>query len=425
MASATGLIDYVAESPSPYHCVEATLQRLEATGFDELDERSDWGVLAVGTKAFVRRSGTVLAFVVGQDAPARAGFRMVGAHTDSPNLRLKPAAEYESEGYRQWGVEVYGGILPYTWFDRDLGLSGRVTVRTDDGLESRLVRIDRPLARVTSLAIHLNRKVRTDGFKPNSQKELPPILGLHGEGPGALERLVTGALDIEFEQVLAWDLMLHDLQAPCLGGLDEEFVFAPRMDNQYSCYLALEALLAAEVGEATAVVALYDHEEVGSSSATGAAGALLENTLRRIEAGHETKAPGGFERAVASSFQISADMAHGVHPNYADRHDGNHKPRVNGGPVVKLNTQQRYATDGETAARFKNACHELEVPVQEFINRTDLACGSTIGPISSARLGIRTVDIGCAQLSMHSIRELAGAGDVSPTTQVFARLLGS
>ena len=424
MASAAGLIDYVAAGPSPYHCVQATVERLVAAGFGELDERSDWGVLKAGARCFVRRSGTILALVVGQDAPARAGFRIVGAHTDSPNLRLKPAAEYASEGYAQWGVEVYGGILPYTWFDRDLGVSGRVMVRTDDGVQARLMRIDRPLARVTSLAIHLNRGVRTDGFKPNKQKHLPPILGLHAEGPGALERLVGEALGVELEQVLAWDLMLHDLQTPCLGGMDEEFVFAPRMDNQYSCYLALQALLAAEVGPATAVAALYDHEEVGSSSATGAAGALLENTLRRVEAAHETRAPGGFERAVASSFQISADMAHGVHPNYADRHDGNHKPRINGGPVVKVNTQQRYATDGETAALFKDACHALEVPVQEFINRTDLACGSTIGPISSARLGIRTVDIGCAQLSMHSIRELAGAGDVEPTTRVFAKLLG-
>lgn len=425
MASATGLLDYVAASPSPYHCVAATIARLDGAGFSRLDERSDWGTLEAGRRAYVVRGGTILAFVVGQDAPARAGFRMVGAHTDSPNLRLKPQAETTREGYAQWGVEVYGGILAYTWFDRDLGISGRVSVRTDAGIEQRLVRVDRPIARVTSLAIHLNRTVRTDGFKPNAQKHLPPILGLASDGPGVLEQLLTRELGVEMEQVLAWDLGLHDLQAPCLGGFNEEFVFAPRMDNQFSCYLALEALLAAEVGPATAVAALYDHEEVGSSSAMGAAGALLENTLRRIESGHEVQAPGGFERAVASSFQISADMAHGVHPNYADRHDGEHKPQINGGPVIKLNTKQRYATDGETAARFAAACHDQEVPVQRFVNRTDLACGSTIGPISSARLGIRTVDIGCAQLSMHSVRELAGAGDVEPTTRVFAELLGS
>ena len=423
-ANARGLIDYVAASPSPYHCVEATAKRLRTAGFVELDERSDLGSLRPGDRGWMRRAGTLVAWVAGSDAPSRAGFRIVGAHTDSPNLRLKPAAEYDKEGYRQWGVEVYGGVLPYTWFDRDLGLSGRVAVRTDEGVALRLVRIDRPIARVASLAIHLNRDIRTKGFKPNAQTELPPILGLHAEGPGALERLLREGLDVELEQVLGWDLMLHDLQEPRLGGLDEEFVLAPRMDNQFSCYVALEGLLAAEVGASTAVVALYDHEEVGSGSAQGAEGAVLGNLLRRLEAAHVEQQPGGFERAAANSFQVSADMAHGVHPNYADRHDGNHKPTLNGGPVVKVNTTQRYATDAETAGLFKAACHAEGVPVQEFINRTDLACGSTIGPISAARLGIRTVDVGCAQLSMHSVRELAGAGDVEPTARVFASVLG-
>jgi len=424
-ASPQGLIDYVAASPSPYHCVEATRSRLSAAGFVEVDERADLGEVRPGDKGFLARAGTIIAWVAGSDAPARAGFRLIGAHTDSPNLRLKPAAEYASEGYLQWGVEVYGGVLPYTWFDRDLGLSGRVAVRSDEGVEMRLLRIERPVARVTSLAIHLNRDIRTKGFKPNKQKEMPPILGLEGDGPGALERLLKEGARADLDQVLGWDLMLHDLQVPRVGGLDEEFVLAPRMDNQFSCYVALEGLLSAEVGAATAVVALFDHEEVGSGSAQGAEGAVLENTLRRLEAAHTEKQPGGFERACASSFQVSADMAHGVHPNYADRHDGNHKPRINGGPVVKVNTTQRYATDAETAALFKTACHAQVVPVQEFINRTDLACGSTIGPISAARLGIRTVDVGCAQLAMHSARELAGAGDVEPTARVFAAVLST
>lgn len=418
-ASAPGLLEYVASSPSPYHCVSATAEALVAAGFVEVDERSDLGTLRAGDRGFVQRAGTIVAWVAGSDSPARAGFRIVGAHTDSPNLRLKPAAEYAKEGYAQWGVEVYGGVLPYTWFDRDLGMCGRIALRGDDGVETRLIRVDRPIARVTSLAIHLNREIRTKGFKPNAQNELPPILGLEAEGPGALERL----LGVELDQVLGWDLMLHDLQKPRLGGLDEEFVLAPRMDNQFGCYVALHGLLRAEVGAATAVVALFDHEEVGSGSAQGAEGAVLENILRRLEAAHEERQPGGFERAAASSFQVSADMAHGVHPNYADRHDGNHKPRINGGPVVKVNTTQRYATDAETAGLFKLACHAQEVPVQEFINRTDLACGSTIGPISAARLGIRTVDVGCAQLAMHSIRELAGAGDVEPTARVFGAIL--
>jgi aspartyl aminopeptidase len=236
-----------------------------------------------------------------------------------------------------------------------------------------------------------------------------------------LDRLLRESLGCEPEQILGWDLMLHDTQPSVLGGMDSEFVFAPRMDNQASCYTALSGLLAAEVGAPTAVVALFDHEEVGSRSAQGADGAVLESCLRRICEAFPAK--GGLERAAANSFMVSADMAHGVHPNYADRHDGNHKPSINGGPVIKANANQRYATDGETAARFRRACQDVEVPVQDFINRTDLACGSTIGPISSANLGIRTVDVGCAMLSMHSVREHAGSADVELMARVKARVL--
>ena len=421
---AQALIDYIHGSPSPYHCVAQTAAALKGAGFSEVSAADEWPTMNIGAGHFLRRNGTLIAWRNGEKAPAVAGFRMVGAHTDSPNLRLKPQADYQKEGYAQWGVQVYGGVLIYTWFDRDLGLSGRVFTRGDDGPVERLIRIDEPIARVSSLAIHLNRKIREDGFKPNSQTELPPLVGLTDEdAKGALETLLCEQLEVEFEDVLGHDLMLHDVQPPTLGGVNGEFIFAPRLDNQGSCYTALQGLLAADVGAPTALIPLFDHEECGSRSAHGGDGALIEHVMRRIIENHAQKESGGLERAAASSFMISADMSHGVHPNYADRHEGHHKPRLGGGPVIKTHANQRYATDGETAARFRTACQSVGVPVQDFVVRTDLACGSTIGPITSTNLAIRTVDVGCAMLSMHSIREQAAAADVEGMIRVKAHLL--
>ena len=427
MADAKGLCDFIAASPSPFHCVEETAQRLRKAGFREFDPGGPPPAFCPGEGWFVDRAGMIVAWRVGTAPPTEAGFRMVGAHTDSPCLRLKPKPEFTSEGYVQWAVEPYGGMLLYTWFDRDLGLSGRVMVaREEGGFDARLLRIDKPIARVPSLAIHLNREVNDKGLCPNKQTHLPPMLALAGDdesGERVLD-LIAGELGCDKSSIVGWDLGLHDLQPPVVGGLSDEFVFAPRIDNLACCYTALEALLSLdEAPRATALIAFYDHEEIGSSSERGAASTLMRNLLATIVRDHESPGTGGLERALAASFLVSSDGVHGVHPNYGDKSEKLHKPMMNGGPVIKTNVNLRYSTDAETGARFRMICKAEGVPFQEFVNRSDLACGSTIGPISSTGLAVKSVDVGCAMLSMHSIREQMGAGDVDWLTRVLARTL--
>jgi len=418
------LLAFIEASPTPHHCVAEARRRAEEAGFVRLDEAEAWR-LEPGRGYVVERGGGLVAFRVGTAPAAEAGFRIVGAHTDSPNLRLKPQADFGKEGYLQLGVEVYGGVLLYTWLDRDLGLAGRVVLRGErpGALEHRLVRIARPLLRVPSLAIHLNREVNKKGLVLNEQSHLPPVLGL-AEDPGVdgMHALLAEELGVERDRILAWDLSLMDVVPPAVGGLRGEFVFAPRLDNQASSHAALAALLRAPAAAATQLACLYDHEEVGSGSVSGAGGSLVEDVLVRVaEVEGPGATPGALRRAIARSWQVSADMAHAVHPNFADKHEPQHLPRLNGGPVIKVNAQQRYATDAEGAALFEALCRDADVPVQKFVTRTDLACGSTIGPISAARLGVRTVDVGNPMLSMHSIREQAGAEDPERMVAVLAR----
>ncbi len=404
------LLSYVSASPSPYHCVAESVRRLESAGFRALDEAAPPEKLTPGTTAYVRRAGSLIAFRAGSDAPASAGFRLLGAHTDSPNLRLKPRPSVKAHGFRQWGVETYGGVLLYTWFDRDLGVSGRVFVRGEKGEpEARLFRHDEPIARVGSLAIHLNREIRDEGFRIDSQQHLPPIVGL--EDAPTFEAWLSDQLG--GAEVLSWDLGLHDICPPTVGGIDGAFVFSPRLDNQASCYASLAALIASDTAPTPQVIVLFDHEEVGSRSHSGAMSAFLRDTLVQIERNHTERAPGGIERAIPNSRLISLDMAHGVHPNYADRHEPNHRPVINGGPVVKEHVEQRYATDGETSAWFRGLAARHDIPLQDFVIKTNLACGSTIGPISAGELGIKTIDVGNAMLGMHSIREMAGTQDTA------------
>jgi len=434
-AETLALLDYIAASPTPYHCTAETARQLDLAGFTALDEAARWS-LVPGGAYYLHKAGALVAFEVGQASPADAGFRLIGAHTDSPNLRLKAQPDVTRAGYQLLGVEVYGGALEYTWLDRDLGLAGRVTLAgttRPSELEHRLVDLRAPLFRVPSVAIHLNREVKTEGLKLNPQKHLPPVIGLAdpaaGEDKvGALRRLLATTLEVDPDRILSWDLMLADVVPPTVGGLAGEFIYAPRLDNQASSHAALLALLGARAAgpaAATRVIALYDHEEVGSSSTTGAEGPLAEYVLRRIVA-HTCDASDGdaFMRAIARSVQVSADMAHAVHPSWEDRHEPEHKPRLNGGPVIKLNANQRYATAGDGAALFEALCREAGVPCQKYIHRTDLPCGSTIGPISASRLGITTVDVGNPMLSMHAIREQAGAHDhplmIAVMTRFFA-----
>jgi aspartyl aminopeptidase len=415
------LLAFLWAGPSPYHCVDEVAARLRAQGFTEIDERAEPKRLEPGDRGFVRRGGSIIAWRAGTESPAAAGVRLVGAHTDSPNLRVKPKPDTSSEGYRQIGVEPYGGLLRSTWLDRDLGLSGRVLVDQKGKIAERLFRTDEPIARIPNLAIHLDRTVN-DGLKIDPQKHLPPVWGLDPD-ERTFERWLSDRL--EGATVLSWDLMLHDVQPPTLGGADNEFVFSARIDNQAGCFLAQSAFGSARASAATQVMALFDHEEVGSRSATGAWGEFLRDVISRIVRDHAVEARGGVERAIANSFHVSIDMAHAVHPNYADRHEPQHKPVLNGGPVVKIHSEQRYASDGPTIARFQDACREEDVAYQTFISRSDLACGTTIGPIAASELGIATVDVGNPMLSMHSCREQCGSRDAEPMVRVLRRVFES
>lgn len=421
MSRVQELIRFLGASPSPFHCAAEAARRLGEAGFKAVDEGAAPETIQPGEGAFILRGGSLLAWRAGLDAPAAAGFRVLGAHTDSPNLRVKPRPDAPCEGYRRLGLEVYGGVIYATWMDRDLGLSGKVVLRGAEGTEDRLFRCDRPVARISNLAIHLNRNVNTDGLKLDAQKHLPAMIGL-GDGPG-FQAWLASELGVAPESVLSWEIGLHDLAAPTIGGMDGEFLFSARLDNQFCSFAALSALLEAEPARHTQVLALFDHEEIGSRTWRGASGPLLAHGLSRILRDHTEKAPGGMERAVVNSWMVSADMAHGVHPNYADQHEPSHKPRLNGGPVLKAHAEHRYATEAESAAFFRLACAEAGVPLQDFVTRTDLACGTTIGPISAAELGIRTVDVGCSMLSMHSVREVAGASDIDPLVTALHRAI--
>lgn len=409
------LLAYLAASPTPMHCVAESARRLDAAGFKRLDERDSWATIAPGAYYTTTTGTNLIAFVVPEQ---RTSFHIVGAHTDSPNLRLKPNAEYTSEGYAQLGVEVYGGVLLNSWLDRDCGLAGRVFTREGE----KLVRIDKALLRVAQLAIHLDRDVNDKGLVLNKQDHLAPLFGLIGTTPaGSLKKLVADAAQVDADAIIAHELQLFDLTAPSFGGAHDELIFSARLDNQASCHAALTALIQhphPEERGAIAVVALFDHEEVGSDSVAGAGSAVLPRVLERLIPDREA-----FHAACARSTCISADMSHAVHPNYASKHEPRHKVQLNGGPVIKTNTNQRYATTATTAAMFAELCSAEGVPVQYYNHRTDLPCGSTIGPITSTLLGIPTVDVGNPMLSMHSARELGGADDPPMMTKVLTRYL--
>ncbi|MGQ0831508.1 MAG: M18 family aminopeptidase [Microthrixaceae bacterium] len=406
------MLELIDAAPSPYHACEEAGRRLEARGFRRLAETDAWPRGA--GSYFVRRGGSLVAWSVAPQHRATDGFRIIGAHTDSPNLRVKPHADTGRVGYRQLAVEVYGGALLNSWLDRDLGLSGRVVVRTDDGPAERLVLIQRPLLRVPQLAIHLDREISSEGLRLNPQQHLSPIWGLGEPTLGGFASMLAEELDVSTSAVLAWDLMAHDLTPGCLLGADAELVSAPRLDNLCSSWSGVEALLAASADGSQLpqipFLVLFDHEEVGSTSAAGADSAMLPGLLERVVLGLD----GGRDdllRALASSVCCSADNAHATHPNYPDRHEPGHLIELNKGPVIKVNANQRYATDAATAAVFVEACEQAGVPHQRYAHRSDLPCGSTIGPITAARLGIPTVDVGAPQLAMHSARELCGSAD--------------
>ncbi len=422
------LLEFIDRSPTPYHAVAEATRRLEACGFRVAREDEVWDFAPGERRYVVRQEGSLVAFQIGSISPVDGGFRVIGAHTDSPNLRVKPVADVSSHGYRQLAVEPYGGVLLHTWLDRDLSLAGRVTARDPDaGGTTRTWLLDfaRPILRIPTLALHLQRELRTDGLLLNAQKHMAPLIGLDS-GPAFSELLASElraqhGCELQAEDVFAFDLMTYDLQPSVVSGVRGEFVHAPRLDNLASCHAALAALT--DTGGSpppthTSVVAFYDHEEVGSRSAQGAAGPLLESVLERSVSAFKGGEVQGLARALSRSALISADMAHAVHPNFADRHEPGHLPVIGQGPVIKSNANQSYATDAHTAGLFRSLCAQLDVQPQHFVTRSDLGCGSTIGPITAARIGIPTVDVGNPMLSMHSCREMCGSADVAPMIDV-------
>jgi aspartyl aminopeptidase len=406
-ATAQGLCEFIDASPSPFHVCATVASRLRAAGYAELAEADEWPPAG---KFFTVRAGSLVAWDSGNDAGGRP-FRVIGGHTDSPNLRVKQHPDREVTGWQVVALEPYGGAWLNSWLDRDLGVSGRLSVRSADegsGIAHWLVRIDDPILRVPQLAIHLAEDRRSLTLDP--QRHVNAVWGAGG-GPQSFIGYVAEQAGIDPDDVLGADLMTHDLTPSRLSGVGDQFVSAPRLDNQASCYAGLEAFLDAASAGHLPVLALFDHEEVGSTSDHGAGSELLLTTLERI-----VLASGGgradFLRRLPGSMVASADMAHATHPNYPERHEPGHLIAINGGPVLKVHPNLRYATDGRTAAAFALACRQAGVPLQRYEHRADLPCGSTIGPMTSARTGIPTVDVGAPQLAMHSARELMGTNDV-------------
>jgi len=415
MKQAQQLLNFIDNSPSPWHAVDSCVAILEQHGFTRLLEKEQWQLTAGKRYHTIRDQSSIIAFVAGTQAPSESGYRIIGAHTDSPGLRIKPNPVQKKGQYTRLGVEVYGGPLLATFADRDLSLAGRVSVKNGDGpqaFESRLLRINESIVRLPNLAIHLNRDVNQLGLKFNAQEELPLIFSLDSAQGISFKGMLAEKLQVDESSILAWELAAYDTQPGAFFGAHQEFIANSQMDNLASCHAALLALneILDKPCAATQVIAFFDHEEVGSCSAKGAEGSFLNDVLQRIGTVLDD-GPQRHHRAVANSYMLSADMAHAWHPNFSDKHEPQHQPIINGGPVIKINTNQRYATNAHTEALFVAICEAAQIPYQKFINRSDLACGSTIGPMSAARIGIRTLDVGNPMWAMHSIRESAGADD--------------
>lgn len=408
-----GLLDFLHASPTPFHATTQMAHQLQQAGFIALHEGDAWQ-LESGQRYFVTRNdSSIIAFVYGKRPLLETGIRMVGAHTDSPCLKVKPQPELNRRGYFQLGVEVYGGALLAPWFDRDLSLAGRVSYRDQSHtIRSVLVNFVDPVATIPSLAIHLDREVNRNR-SINAQKDIVPLLLQLNENDAQtpdFRALLLAHIQREYPQldaaqVLDYEISLYDTQAPALVGWQQDFIASARLDNLLSCYIGLQALLQSDP-EVTSLLICTDHEEIGSTSTCGARGPMLQQFLERLVPDTDTRV-----RVLDRSLMVSADNAHGIHPNFSDRHDENHGPLLNRGPVIKVNANQRYATNSETSAIFRVLCDQAQVPVQSFVSRTDMECGSTIGPLTAAEVGVKTLDVGVPTFAMHSIRELAGSLD--------------
>jgi aspartyl aminopeptidase len=411
--TALDLIDFLDASPSPYHAAAEALRRLTAAGFTELDQAAPWP--AGPGRYVVIDGGSLLAWVVPDGSTPDAPFRLLGAHTDSPNLRVKPQPDTGHAGLRQLGVEIYGGALVNSWLDRDLGVAGRVAVRTADGPQIRLLRVHRPVLRIPQLAPHLDHALRSEGLKLDPQQHVVPFWSLGEPEPGMFGRFLADELGVPARDILGHDVMTYDLTGGTLAGLSGEFVSSARQDDltcSHASVAALCAVAAEPSGQHVSAAALFDHEEIGSLSHTGARGAWLGRLLER-----GVLARGGtrddFLRAVAQSVHVSADMAQATNPNYTEKHDPQHWIALGGGPVLKTSANMNYSTTARTHAIFLLAAEQAGVPVQQLVNRSGLMAGGTIGPIVAAGLAIPTVDVGNPTLAMHSVRELSGTADAA------------
>ncbi|MCM8527978.1 MAG: M18 family aminopeptidase [Lentisphaeraceae bacterium] len=423
--SADSLLSFIDASPTPYHAVENLAAELKKKGALELKENADWKCEAGKFYYVIRNDWSIISFKI----PAKfslsgTAFNMISAHTDSPCLKLKPQSDKNAGNYLQWGVEIYGGVLLNSWLDRDLNLSGRISYIQKGELKHSFISITDKFFRVPQLAIHLDREANS-GLTLNPETHMVPVLGLTDGKEGEVEKILLkklGVKGLKADDISAMDLFLHDSLPGSYGGINDEFLYAPRLDNLAMSHAAMTALMSSKPKAKIDLVALFDHEEVGSESAQGACSNFLQSTMERI-----IIALGGSRedlmKAMPESYMVSADMAHALHPNYQDRHDDSNRPLMNKGPVIKTNARVRYATDSKSASKFILLCKKAKVPYQTFAGRNDIPCGSTVGPIVSTRLGVSTIDVGNPQLSMHSAREMAGADDHGMMIKVFEELL--
>ncbi|KAJ6977689.1 aspartyl aminopeptidase [Populus alba x Populus x berolinensis] len=459
---ASELINFLNASPTAFHAVEEAKRRLRNAGYEQVSERQDWDLEAGKRYFFTRNHSTIVAFAIGNKFEAGNGFYIVGAHTDSPCLKLKPVSKVTKGGYLKVGVQTYGSGLWHTWFDRDLTVAGRVIVKEEkDGSVSyshRLVRIEEPILRVPTIAIHLDSNVNSDGFKVNTETQLLPVLAtsiktelnkaVAESGPVKSEEIqvdgkksdigminskhhslvlemIANQIGCKVDDICDFELQVCDTQPSVIAGAAKEFIFSGRLDNLCSSFCSLKALIDATSTESdlkdesgVRMVALFDHEEVGSNSAQGARSPVMLDALSRITSSFDSDSK-LLPKAIQRSYLVSSDMAHALHPNYMDKHEDNHQPKLHGGLVIKHNANQRYATNAVTSFLFREIATKHNLPTQDFVVRNDMTCGSTIGPILASGVGIRTVDVGAPQLSMHSIREMCAVDDVKHSYEHF------